>query len=232
MAEEKRYGLQKVTLVDYPGEVAATIFTSGCNMRCPYCHNAQLAAGETSAAFFSLEQLFDYFEKRKKLLAAVCITGGEPLLDKNINIIANQLYKMGYKIKLDTNGTMPEKILEIPSNYIAMDFKTAPKRYSELGFFAKDSAKKIIKSAQTIIASDKEYEFRTTAMPGIVEANDIKEIVKIIKGAKRYVITQFSPHNTLDPKASLVTPHSINVLKEFLKIATDEGIPTTLRGIN
>lgn len=232
MADEKRYGLQKVTLVDYPGEVAATIFTTGCNMHCPYCHNAQLAAGEISAAFFSLNQLYDYFENRKGLLQAVCISGGEPLLDKNIFALTEKLHAMGYKIKLDTNGTMPEKILQIPASYIAMDFKTSPHRYKELGFTHKEAKEKITQSAKIIMESKTDYEFRTTAMPGIVERDDIIEIVKTIKGAKRYVITQFNPAITLDPQASFVKPHSKATLEEFAAIAGRENIPTTIRGLN
>lgn len=232
MTAQRRYGLQKVTLADFPGEVAATLFTTGCNMRCPYCHNADLAVGKIPTAFFSLDQIFSYLEKRKEILTGVCITGGEPLLDPNIFELIDRIHDLGLKIKLDTNGSLPEKLKKVPCEFIAMDFKTCPARYKELGFTAPNGEEAILESIDYIIHSGIPHEFRTTAMPTLVEAEDLQEMIKHLKGCNRYVLAQFNPRNTLSPKASTLVPHSTQKMQSLLQIALQAAIPAGLRGVD
>ena len=128
-------GFQKLTLLDYPGKVACTIFTAGCNLRCPFCHNASLVTHIDSETTFSTEEVLDYLKKRQGSLEGVCITGGEPLLQPDIKEFISEIKNLGYSVKLDTNGTFPEKLKELVNeglvDYVAMDIKNSKAKYEE-----------------------------------------------------------------------------------------------------
>lgn len=232
--------LQKTTLLDYPGEVAATLFTPGCNLRCPYCHNPELVTPPFPDDLLGREEILSFLRKRAGILGGVCITGGEPLMHRDLPELADEIHGLGLKVKIDTNGTMPERIEAIlpKIDYVAMDVKTAPRRYGELGMKAGGTAsdaastiaETIIHSIRAIIESGVEHEFRTTCLPGLVEEEDIREITEAIKGAAAYYIVQFRPSVTLDPAAAEVTPYSPDKLEGFRVIAEEAGLPVKLRG--
>ena len=186
-------GYQKMTLLDYPGRVACTVFTGGCNLRCPFCHNAGLV--ETPMAYESAEgDVFDYLAKRRGLLDGVCITGGEPLLQPDLAEFLGRIRAMGYAVKLDTNGTMPRRLEALLSNglvdYVAMDVKSSPRGYVRAVGCEVDLGA-IGQSMKLIRGSGLEYEFRTTAVKGIHTVGDFSEIGKWLEPGDPYFIQCF-----------------------------------------
>ena len=191
--------LQKLTLLDYPGRTAATLFTHGCNFRCPFCHNAGLVVrpSETVAAE---NELFAYLDKRKKLLDGVCITGGEPLLAPDIADFIRRVRAHGYAVKLDTNGSFPEKLAALIDeglvDYVAMDIKNSPEKYEETA-----GAKGILENVQASVAlllqNKVDYEFRTTVTGSLHTAEDMRAIGAWIAGAKRYFLQPFKDSGDL-----------------------------------
>lgn len=185
---------QKLTLLDFPGRTAATIFTHGCNFRCPFCHNAGLVIRGSESKIEESEVL-EYLEKRKKLLDGVCITGGEPLLQKDIADFIIKVKKLGYQVKLDTNGSFPEKLSELIKmgiiDYVAMDIKNSPNKYAITAGAPQDIVSKIQKSANILMSSGIDYEFRTTVTGNLHTTEDMVEIGKWLKGAKAYYLQPF-----------------------------------------
>lgn len=222
------YDIQKTTLVDYPGEVATTLFTGGCNMLCPFCHNPELIQinGQIPIKW---QVIFDFLKKRSNVLGGVCITGGEPLLYE-LGEVIKDIHSLGLKVKIDTNGTFPQKLIKLNVDYIAMDIKTSLEKYRMLGYNGeKEISEQIKGSIDYIITSNIDHEFRTTVVPGIVTINDIKEIVQLIVGAKKYVLAQFRPKNTFDKGYEKITPYPINVLEEMGTIIKETNIPYEIR---
>ena len=227
-----RLGLVKTTLIDYPGLVAATVFTAGCNLRCPYCHNPNLITGSPPGDFISLTDFKNFLEKRKKVIEGVCITGGEPLLHREIKSLISLIRGFGLKVKIDTNGSFPDRLSELTPDFIAMDIKTAPERYGE--FYPEsnktaDCASRIIESIEYILSSGIPHEFRTTVVPGIVSEKEIRRIIAIIRGTDSYILSQFRAKNTLDPAYESVKPYPAETLFGFQKIAEEYGIPCRVR---
>lgn len=221
-------GFIKTTLINYPGKVAAAIFLPGCNLRCPYCHNPELVLNH-GEDMEDMESILRYLEKRKGLLQGVCISGGEPLVHDDICELAERIKAMGYALKLDTNGTFPDRILSVKPDYIAMDIKTAPEKYSLLlGNSDPSLAEKIIESADIIKKSGIHHEFRTTLAPGIVGADDIKKICDIIKGTELYVLAGYVPGHTLDPDFTQF-PYTAEQYDKMAEIVRNAGIPLKMR---
>lgn len=188
-------GYNGTTLIDFPGTISSIIFIGGCNFRCPICHNSELVYPELLKEMkdYRWEEIKKEIEKRKGFIDGVAITGGEPLMyDETIKIV-KEIKEMGLKVKVDTNGSFPErlKLLIDIVDYIAMDIKTSLDRYDESAGVKVDK-KNIIESIE-IIKSSKDYEFRTTVHPDFVGKEDIIKICGIIKGAKRYNIQKFVP---------------------------------------
>jgi pyruvate formate lyase activating enzyme len=194
-------GLQKFTMVDFPGLIAATVFTRGCTFACPFCHNPELVVPGKFIPLMNNNEVMTFFEKRKKQLKGVCITGGEPTLQKDLPEFIQKLKDMGYKIKLDTNGSNPEMLERLMKSrnvdYIAMDIKSQLSKY-EKATNTKVSSLNIKKSIDLIINSDIDYEFRTTVCYPIHAVKDFEEIGKLIKGAKRYYIQNFVQSKHID----------------------------------
>jgi len=192
-------GLQKLTLIDYPGRVACTLFTFGCNFRCPYCHNPELVIDDGSPPIPE-DEILHFLNERKSFLDGVCITGGEPTLHKDLPEFIGKIKKIGYSVKLDTNGTNPDmlKLLidEGLVDYVVMDVKAPLEKY-EYVVRAKVDIDKIIKSIE-IIRAFPEHEFRTTVLPELLSREDILNIARQLKGARRFFIQQFKPSKTLD----------------------------------
>lgn len=228
-----RFGIQKTTLIDFPGEIAATIFMPGCNLRCPYCHNPGLVAGYRPAGISGMvgwEDIASFLDKRCRVLGGVCLSGGEPLLSPHLEKLIDCIHSLGLKVKIDTNGTLPERLESIRFDYVAMDIKTSPGRYRLLSAVEQtDYGERVKESIGIILNSGVPHEFRTTVAPGIVMEDDIAEICGLIRGTDRYVLAQFRPGHTLDPSFAEKPPTPPPLMQAMRDIAAREGIPCTLR---
>lgn len=188
-------GLQKLTLLDFPGHVACTMFAHGCNLRCPFCHNAGLVVRKP-ANLIDKEEISAFLQKRKGILDGICLTGGEPLAQKDAIEFIEFLKSFGYRIKLDTNGFYPEKLKEAIDkglvDYIAMDIKSSPENYGKAAGIENIDISPMLKSVKLIMSSGIDYEFRTTAVKGLHTVSDFERIGEWLAGAKRYFIQQFT----------------------------------------
>ena len=185
-------GLQKLTLLDYPGKVACTVFTPGCNLRCPFCHNATLVFSCTDE--IGEAQVLSFLEKRAGVLDGVCVTGGEPLLQKDIADFLSKVKALGYLVKLDTNGTFPERLAPLLEaklvDYVAMDIKASPDNYDTATGVATD-LEKVRRSVELLKASGVAHEFRTTTVKGIHTAADFEAIAQWLDGEAQFFIQQY-----------------------------------------
>ncbi len=194
-------GLQKLTLLDFPEHTACTVFLGGCNFRCPFCHNRSLVVNPDFSSALSEEEFFSFLQKRQGLLDGVCITGGEPLLQSDLPDFIRRIKDLGYRVKLDTNGSMPDRLRLLLENhmvdYVAMDIKNSQKRYAEtvgIESFDIEPAKESV----TLLLSDIiPYEFRTTLVREFHTPQDIAEIGEWIQGAKRYFLQSFKDSGDL-----------------------------------
>jgi len=198
-------GFQKMTLIDYPGKIATTVFTVGCDFRCPFCHNPELVvpSAETLAEARGKDsEFFSFLATRQGKLDGVCITGGEPTLQKDILPFMRKIREMGFSVKLDSNGSNPDILSEAFReglvDYVAMDIKNGPDRYAETVGVSVDIVK-IRESIRLIMESGLRYEFRTTVVPGIHTEEDFEGIAELIDGAKEYYIQEFRDVKLLDP---------------------------------
>lgn len=192
-------GLQKTTLLDYPGQVACTVFTGGCNFRCPFCHNASLVLAPNAVDSIPENEFFAFLSKRKGILDGVCVTGGEPLLQNDIIPFLERIRSMGFKIKLDTNGSFPQRLEEIISlglvDHIAMDIKNSPEKYRITS--GASCLDQVLESIRIIMDSGVSYEFRTTVVRELHEKEDMEAIGQLIKGAKQYFLQAFKDSEEL-----------------------------------
>ena len=188
-------GIQKLTLLDFPGVVACTVFTLGCNMRCPFCHNSLLVTKTDEAEEYPVEDFFAFLEKRRGILDGVCVTGGEPLIHSDAGEFIAKIKALGYKVKLDTNGSFPEKLEEILKSgnvdYVAMDIKNSPEKYAETVGIPGFDVSKIQRSIEIIRSSGVEYEFRTTVVSPLHNAESIAGAAQMVKGSPKYFLQNF-----------------------------------------
>ena len=186
--------LQKLTLLDFPGKMAATVFTYGCNLRCPFCHNALLVTEESVGTMESSEVL-DFLQKRKGMLEGVCVTGGEPLLQKDIEDFLRAVKEMGYCVKLDTNGTFPKKLKDLVRkglvDYVAMDIKNCRDKYALTSGKTLMNLSDIDESIEFLLSGEVEAEFRTTVVKNFHSLEDLLKITDWISGCDRYFLQQF-----------------------------------------
>lgn len=188
-------GFQKLTLLDFPGQVACTLFTKGCNFCCPFCHNAPLVNKLEEASNYPEEEILSFLKKRQGVLEGVCITGGEPLIHPDLPDFIKKVKALGYNVKIDTNGSFPEKLKELVSfrlvDYVAMDIKNSfPKYPVTAGNFNVDISK-IEESIDFLLEGNVPYEFRTTVCENLHTIEDIEAICQRIKGADKYFIQNF-----------------------------------------
>ena len=212
-------GIQKTSLLDYPDTISAIIWTIGCNFRCPFCYNKDLVFGRVVT--ISEEEVLSFLEKRKVMLEGLVISGGEPLLQDDIVSFAEKVKKMGYLIKIDTNGMYPEMLKELIDrklvDYIAMDVKAPKNKYDSLSGVKVD-IKKIEKSIEMIRSSLINYEFKTTFASNLLTREDIVEIAKWLKGSKRFYLQQFNNEaNLISSKLQNSKPYSKDELIDTLK---------------
>ena len=196
-------GFQKLTLLDFPGRTACTVFTAGCNFRCGFCHNALLVT-ETDDTFVPENEFFDFLKTRVGILDGVAITGGEPLLQKGIKEFMRKIRELGFMIKLDHNGTKPELLKEIIDeglvDYVAVDIKNSPEKYAMTVGLNELDITPIKKTVDILVNGSIDYEFRTTVNDELFSADDFKKIGEFIKGAKRFFIQQFKDSGNLIEK--------------------------------
>jgi pyruvate formate lyase activating enzyme len=226
-------GLQKTSLLDYPDTVSAIVWTVGCNFHCPFCYNKDIVEGKTG--LISEKEIFDFLEKRKGLIDGLVITGGEPLMQEDIADFCEKVKKLGYLVKIDTNGTYPERLKELSDkkivDYIAMDVKAPKKKYNELSGVKVD-IKKIQKSIDIIRKSGVDYEFRTTFIPEFLTQKDIVEIGEWLNGSKRFYIQQFKNDvPMISSKMCSIKPYSqdeilstLEKIKPFFEFCDVRGV--------
>ena len=228
----KFYGFQKMTMLDYPGKVACLVFTGGCNLRCPFCHNALLVT-QIDNVVYDEEEIIEYLKKRKGLLDGVCVSGGEPLLQVGIEDFLKRVKELGYSVKLDTNGTFPTRLKSLVEkglvDYVAMDIKICKEKYAlTTGTNSFDIAK-IEESVNFLLSGKFDYEFRTTIVDGLHETQDIVKIGEWIKGAKKYFLQNFVDSGNLI--GSGLKAVSLDKLKEFEDLLKNSVGKISLRGV-
>lgn len=226
-------GLQKLTLLDYPEHTAATLFVPGCNFRCPFCHNSELLGD--SPEFYDESEIFAFLKKRVGVLEGVCITGGEPTVYTDLPRLIGDIRKLGYKVKLDTNGYEPERLAELADgglvDYIAMDIKNSPSRYAEtIGLDPnKFDISRIERSIEIIMNSHVEYEFRTTVAAELFDDASIAGAAGMIAGADRYFLQYFVMRDTV-PSKTLTAPTE-EQMRAYLDIARRFVPAAKIRGL-
>ncbi len=188
-------GLQKLTLLDYPGRTACTLFLSGCDFRCPFCHNSGLLDGTDTPEAMSEDELFVFLEKRKNMLDGICVSGGEPLMDPDIEDLLTKIKTIGYDIKIDTNGSYPDRLKDIVKNgltdSVAMDIKNSKEKYSLTAGAGPEIVSRIDESVEFLMSGAVDFEFRTTVVKEFHDSSDFEEIGKWIRGPERYYIQTF-----------------------------------------
>ncbi|NMB00639.1 MAG: anaerobic ribonucleoside-triphosphate reductase activating protein [Firmicutes bacterium] len=225
-------GIMPFSLVDYPGLPAATVFTLGCNLRCPFCHNVELVEGKEQV---DSGQFFTLLEKRVGLLDGVCITGGEPTLQRGLADFAKRIKTLGFNIKLDTNGSRSQVLAELLEqdllDYVAVDIKAPPQLYAEATRVALTFAQ-VVESVNVLRESQVEYELRTTVVPGLIDLEGLELIQKALGPVPRYALQQFRPQKTLDPSYGEITPFDATWFIKAKEILQAAGTEVVLRGIN
>lgn len=183
------HGLQKLSLLDYPGKMVCTVFTGGCNLRCPFCHNASLVARPGECETYDESEIFALLEKRRGVLDGVAVTGGEPLMHPDIVDFLKAVKAKGFAVKLDTNGFYPERLKEVldekAADYVAMDVKNSPEKYAATVGVPGIDLSPVRESIALLMSGSAEYEFRTTVVGGLHEKGDFEKLGEMIRGAKR-----------------------------------------------
>lgn len=228
-------GLQKTTLLDFPGKVACTVFTGGCNFRCPFCHNASLVTHIETNNIISEEEIFSYLSRRKGILDGVGITGGEPLLQKDIAEFCRKIHALGLLVKLDTNGSFPDRLRALLEeglvDYIAMDIKNCKEAYAETCGLRDMSAElpKIEESIHMIMTSGIPYEFRTTVVRELHSKERLVALAKEISGAERFFLQTFTDSGDLIGEG--LSAYSAAEMEEILTLIKPYLPAAELRGI-
>ncbi|MBS7262464.1 MAG: anaerobic ribonucleoside-triphosphate reductase activating protein [Eubacteriales bacterium] len=227
------YGLQKLTLLDFPGRVACTLFTGGCNFRCPFCHNAALVVDVAEQEAYSEEEIMSFLQKRRGVLDGVAVTGGEPLLMRELPEFLRRVRSLGYAVKLDTNGSFPDRLAALLDeglvDYVAMDIKNSLAKYGlTVGLPDLDTAP-IEKSIALLMNGAVPYEFRTTVVKQFHTEKDMSDIGRLIAGARAYYLQQFKDgEGNICPGLEACTPEQMSKYREILL----PFVPNTeLRGI-
>lgn len=209
-------GLEKFASRDFPGHISSTVFVGGCNFRCPFCHNADLVLNPGRLPSLDLNLFLGYLDSRKGWLDGLCLSGGEPLLHEDIEVLARVIKDRGFLVKVDTNGSFPDRLEYLISqglvDWLAMDIKAPLARYPEVVRAEVDTGK-IQQSVELIRGCGLPYVFRTTVVPGLLDEADLLEIAAWLKGASCFQLQQFVPQNTVDPAFLKVEPYPAEKLR-------------------
>ena len=229
-------GFIDVSFVDWDGKVSAVMFLPNCNFRCPFCHNLNLVLNPENIETIPFEQVKKQLEKQRGWIDGVCITGGEPTLHSNLSELCSRLKKMGFLVKLDTNGTNPAMLKELMNkgliDYVAMDIKaplTAEKYSRASGVKAEELLQKVKESIEALLESNIDYEFRTTVVPTLHDLEDIRQICRSLVGCRKYVLQKFDVSlgkETLNPEFMKLKPFTDEDMQKFLD-AAQKLIPNT-----
>ena len=226
-------GLQKLTLLDYPGKMACIIFTAGCNLRCPFCHNSALVINPPKESEFSVDEILDFLKKRQGILEGVVITGGEPLLQNDLEDFIVKIREIGYSVKLDTNGTFPDRLRNLIDkgllDYVAMDVKASPGGYSPSVGIGGYDVSKINESINLLLEGRVDYEFRTTVVREFHSIFDMKYLGEWLKGAKRHYLQAFKDSGELIGFGLSAVPKA--EMEEMRKIMLEYVDLCEIRGI-
>lgn len=218
----KLAGLQKLTLLDFPGHVACTVFTAGCNLRCPFCHNSELVLPERNPALMDEDDFLSFLKKRQGILEGVCVTGGEPLLQKDIASFLRRIKDLGFAVKLDTNGCFPNLLRSLVEeglvDFVAMDIKNSPARYGQTAGIPNFDLTPIQESVSFLLSGAVDYEFRTTVAAQFHDEDSFRDIARWIAGAKRYALQEFKDSgDILTGGLTPCTPQQMQVFLSILK---------------
>jgi pyruvate formate lyase activating enzyme len=232
-------GLQKLTLLDYPGKMAATVFTAGCNFCCPFCHNASLVTRIDRDRDIPVSKVLDYLKKRKNILEGVCISGGEPLLQPGLTDFIKEVKTLGYSVKLDTNGSNLGKLQNLVNqsliDYVAMDIKNIPGKYritSGLSGLEESHSKELLSQVVATVDYLKSnvilYEFRTTLVKELHQMEDLEEIGSWLVGAKKYYLQKFSDSGDLIKEgyhsySDEIMKQALDIIKKYMPTAEIRG---------
>ncbi len=230
-------GFDQMSLVDWDGMVASTLYTSGCNFRCPYCHNSGLVLFPDQYESIPIDEILDYVKEHNDFIDGVVITGGEPCIHKNIGGFIKQLREVGVGVKLDTNGSFPDLLESLIDkellDYVAMDVK-APLDFDSYsksaGITDRRTFEKVRDSIDLLMEGRIDYEFRMTVVPALHRASDLQRVAEQIKGARRFVLQNYVPRDTLDPAFLSETPYDAERLEEFKKMMAPMFDECMIRG--
>lgn len=225
-------GFQKLTLLDYPGKVACTLFTKGCNFYCPFCHNALLVDTDGNEQSYCEEEVLSYLNKRQGILEGVCISGGEPLIHSSLREFIEKVKALGYCVKLDTNGSFPDRMIELVEDslidYVAMDIKNSFEKYTLTAGKTLLDLSNIKKSIDYLLQGNIDYEFRTTVTVETHTPQDIEKIARCIKGAKKYFLQNFVDSGNIIGEN--LHPVDENILEKMEKAAKKSVPNAVIRG--
>ena len=227
------HGFQKMTMLDFPGYVACTVFTPGCNFRCPFCHNSLLVTRMNDSEIYTEEDILSYLRKRQGVIDGICISGGEPLMHDDIFDFVKKVKELGFLVKIDTNGSYPEKLEKLIDSgnidYVAMDIKNCPDRYGETVAIPDFDFEPVRNSVQILLQNKIQYEFRTTVVKEFHTPQDMVKIGELIHCAERYFIQHFieSEGNIQQGLTPLIKEEMENLrlsVSRFVKNAELRGI--------
>lgn len=229
----KVHGFNKLTLLDYPGRLACTIFLGHCNFRCPFCHNAGLVLEPENEPVIPIEEILGTLKKRKGILDGVCITGGEPTVHKKLPEFIQQIKKMDYSVKLDTNGTNPQMVQDMVKaglvDYVAMDIKNAPDKYGETAGIARVDLEAVNETVEFLKSGKVDYEFRTTVTRELHKKEDFLKIRKWLSGSRRYFLQAYKEsEQVIHP---VYSSYSREQLENFRQLLLEEISQVEIRGI-
>ncbi len=230
-------GFDQMSLVDWDGMVATTLYTSGCNFRCPYCHNSGLVLFPDQYESIPVDEILDYVREHNDFIDGVVITGGEPCIHSNIGGFIKQLREVGVRVKLDTNGSFPDLLESLIDkellDYVAMDVK-APLDFDSYsksaGITDRRTFEKVRDSIDLLMEGRVDYEFRMTVVPALHRASDLLRVAEQIRGARRFVLQNYVPRDTLDPAFLNETPYDAERLEEFKKMMAPMFDECLIRG--
>ncbi|KMQ51414.1 Ribonucleotide reductase of class III (anaerobic), activating protein [Chitinispirillum alkaliphilum] len=223
-------GWLKTSFIDYPGTVSTVLFLSGCNLRCPFCHNPGIVNDELPQVAF--DEVKQYLIKRKHIVEGVVISGGEPTLHPSLPELVRELKNMKLRVKIDTNGLLPEMIEKTSPDYLALDIKTVPEKYRLLGADMVDVQCRLRKSISMVEAMGENGEVRIPVVPGLVDDFEIEELKELLGGVRKVFIQPFKRNaELLDPAFSDIEPHSPEKLKGWCRMLRSLSIDCHIRGM-